>query len=237
MVRDPNTGKHRRVRLFVLTLGYSRKSVRLLTWRSSAQIWAELHERAFRRLGGTVKVIVLDNLAEGVLRPDIYDPALNPLYRDVLAHYSVVALPCRVGDPDRKGKVEAGVGHAQNTPLKGLRFETIEAAQVYLDRRETHWADTRIHGTTRVCINPLIARRTLARTDARPTSRVDAAVARAPPASPSPPIHAHALRFQLHSRPPRQRLPSSLVIEVPRHPHRGAHPASSAETPPMNIND
>lgn len=149
MVRDPSTGKHRRVRLFVLTLGYSRKAVRLLTWRSSAQIWAELHERAFRRLGGTVKVIVLDNLGEGVLTPDIYDPALNPLYRDVLAHYGVVALPCRVGDPDRKGKVEAGVGHAQKTPLKGLRFETIEAAQAYLDRWEERWADTRIHGTTK----------------------------------------------------------------------------------------
>jgi hypothetical protein len=27
---------------------------------------------------------------------DIYDPALNPLYRDVLAHYGVVAVPCRV---------------------------------------------------------------------------------------------------------------------------------------------
>jgi transposase len=147
MVRDPVTGKYRRVRLFVLTLGYSRKAVRLLTWRSSAQIWAELHERAFRRLGGTVKVIVLDNLGEGVLTPDIYDPALNPLYRDVLAHYGVTALPCRVGDPDRKGKVEAGVGHAQKTPLKGLRFETIEAAQAYLDRWEAHWADTRIHGT------------------------------------------------------------------------------------------
>ena len=149
MVRDPQTGKYRRVRLFVFTLGYSRKSVRLLTWRSSTQIWAELHERAFRRLGGTVKVIVLDNLGEGVLTPDIYDPALNPLYRDVLAHYGVVALPCRVGDPDRKGKVEAGVGHAQKTPLKGLRFETLEAAQAYLDRWETHWADTRIHGTTK----------------------------------------------------------------------------------------
>jgi transposase len=59
MVRDPATGKHRRTRLFVLTLGYSRKSVRLLTWRSSTQIWAELHEAAFRRLGGTVRVIVL----------------------------------------------------------------------------------------------------------------------------------------------------------------------------------
>jgi hypothetical protein len=149
MVRDATTGKYRRVRLFVLTLGCSRKCVRLLTWRSSAQIWAELHERAFRRLGGTVKVIVLDNLGEGVLTPDIYDPGLNPLYRDVLAHYGVVALPCRVGDPDRKGKVEAGVSHAQKTPLKGLRFETIEAAQAYLDRWEARWAETRIHGTTK----------------------------------------------------------------------------------------
>ena len=27
--------------------------------------------------------------------------------------------------PDRKGKVEAGVGHAQKTPLRGLRFESL----------------------------------------------------------------------------------------------------------------
>ncbi len=102
-----------------LTLGYSRKSVRLLAWKSSSRVWAELHERAFRRLGGAPRVVVLDNLREGVLTPDIYDPALNPLYRDVLAHYGVVALPCRVRDPDRKGKVESGVGHAQKTPLAG----------------------------------------------------------------------------------------------------------------------
>ena len=149
MVRHPKTGKHRRTRLFVLTLGYSRKSVRLLVWQSSTQVWGELHEQAFRRLGGTVRVIILDNLKEGVLTPDIYDPTLNPLYRDVLAHYGVVALPCRVGDPDRKGKVEAGVGHAKKTPLRGLRFETLEDAQAYLDRWEAHWADTRIHGTTK----------------------------------------------------------------------------------------
>jgi len=149
MVRYPPTGKYRRARLFVLTLGYSRKSVRLLTWQSSAQIWAELHERAFRRLGGAPRVAVPDNLKEGVLTPDVYDPVLNPLYRDVLAHYGVVALPCRVGDPDRKGKVESGVGHAQKTPLQGLRFETLDQAQAYLVRWETHWADTRIHGTTK----------------------------------------------------------------------------------------
>jgi transposase len=102
-----------------VTLGYSRKCVRLLTFRSSSSIWTELHETAFRRLGGSVRIVVLDNLREGVLQADIYDPTLNPLYRDVLAHYGAVALPCRVKDPDRKGKVEAGVGHAQKTPLKG----------------------------------------------------------------------------------------------------------------------
>jgi transposase len=149
MVRHPDTGKHRRTRLFVLTLAYSRKSIRLLTWHSSAQVWAELHERAFRRLGGTPKVIVLDNLKEGGLTPDIYEPALNPLYRDVLAHYGVVGLPCRVGDPDRKGKVESGIGHTQKTPLHGQRFETLDQAQAYLDHWDAHWADTRIHGTTK----------------------------------------------------------------------------------------
>jgi transposase len=149
MVRHPKTGKYRRTRLFVLTLGYSRKSIRLLVWQSSAQTWAELHERAFRRLGGTVRVIVLDNLKEGVLTPDVYDPTLNPLYRDVLAHYGVVALPCRVGDPDRKGKVESGIGHTQKTPLQGMRFETLEEGQTYLDRWDARWADTRIHGTTK----------------------------------------------------------------------------------------
>jgi len=149
MVRDPQSGKYRRSRMFVLTLGYSRKSIRLLSFRSSARTWAELHEKAFRRLGGATRIVVLDNLREGVLVPDIYDPSLNPLYRDVLAHYGVVALPCRVRDPDRKGKVEAGVGHAKKTPLKGKRFESLEEAQAYLDHWEERWPDTRIHGTTK----------------------------------------------------------------------------------------
>ena len=149
MVRDPQTGKYRRTRLFVLTLGYSRKAVRLLSFRSSSRIWAELHEKAFRRLGGCTRVVVLDNLREGVLVPDIYDPTLNPLYRDVLTHYGSVALPCRIQDPDRKGKVESAVGHAQKTPLKGKRFESLEEAQAYLDQWETSCADTRIHGTTK----------------------------------------------------------------------------------------
>jgi len=148
MVRDPKTGKYRRTRLFALTLGCSRKSVWLLTWRSSSKIWCELHEKALRRLGGTTKTVVLDNLREGVLTPDLYDPEINPLYRAVLEHYGVVALPAKVRDPNRKGKVESAIGFAEKR-LKGMRFESIEEAQAYLDRWEERWADTRIHGTTK----------------------------------------------------------------------------------------
>lgn len=148
MVRHPTTGKYRRTRLFVMTLAHSRKAVRLLTWQSSTKIWAQLHEQSFRRLGGATATVVLDNLREGVIAPDVYDPLLNPLYRDVLAHYSAIALPCRVRDPDRKGKVESGISHTQKA-LRGLRFESLEEAQAWLDNWDARWADTRIHGTTK----------------------------------------------------------------------------------------
>ena len=57
MVRDPHSGRYRRTRLFVLTLGYSRKCIRILTFQSSTRTWAELHEQAFRRLGGATKTM------------------------------------------------------------------------------------------------------------------------------------------------------------------------------------
>jgi len=59
MVRDPQTRKYRRTRLFVMVLGCSRKAARFLTFRSSSRIWAELHEKPFRRLGGATRVVVL----------------------------------------------------------------------------------------------------------------------------------------------------------------------------------
>jgi hypothetical protein len=44
MVRDPDSGKYRGMRLFVLTLGCSRKSVRVLVFRSSAGVGGAARE-------------------------------------------------------------------------------------------------------------------------------------------------------------------------------------------------
>jgi hypothetical protein len=64
----------------------------------------------------------------------------------MLRHYGVVADPCRVGDPDRKGSVENAVRHTQATALKGRKYEAIEEQNLWLAHWEERWAAPRIHG-------------------------------------------------------------------------------------------
>jgi transposase len=144
--RIPGKNTYRRPRLFVMTLKYSRRCFRKVVWKSSKTTWAKLHEEAFRYFGGVTRYVVLDNLKEGVITPDIYEPALNPLYAAVLAHCGAVADPARVADPDRKGSVENAIQHTQNTALKGRRFESIEEQNQWLMHWEVRWASVRIHG-------------------------------------------------------------------------------------------
>ena len=68
LVFDVKAGRYRRTRLFVMTLGWSRKAVRLLTFDSSALIWAELHERSFRVLGGVPRVCVRSTTSQRASR-------------------------------------------------------------------------------------------------------------------------------------------------------------------------
>jgi transposase len=98
-------GKYRRPYLFVMTLKYSGKSFRKVIWKADQESWARLHEEAFRTFGGSVQYVVLDNLKQGVIKPDLYEPAINPVYAAMLAHYGAVADAARVADPNRKGSV------------------------------------------------------------------------------------------------------------------------------------
>lgn len=140
-------GKYRRPRLFVMTLKYSGRSFRKTVWKASKEIWSRLHEEAFRHFGGCPQYVVLDNLKEGVIKPDLYEPEMNAVYAAMLAHYGVVADPARVGDPDRKGTVERAIGYTQDTGLKGRTFESIEKQNEWLMHWEERWASKRIHGT------------------------------------------------------------------------------------------
>ena len=145
LTRLPN-GKYRRPYLFVMTLKYSGKSFRKVVWKADQESWARLHEEAFRTFGGSVQYVVLDNLKQGVIKPDLYEPTINSLYAAMLAHYGAVADTARVADPNRKGTVENAIQHTQSTALKGRKFETIEEQNVWLAHWEERWAAPRIHG-------------------------------------------------------------------------------------------
>jgi len=152
LTRHPDTGKYKRPWLFCYKLSHSRKAFRKVVWKSSSLIWAKLHEEAFHFFGGAPATTVLDNLKEGVIKPNIYDPEINELYAKMLAHYGCIALPCRVATPRHKGKVESEVNYTQGA-LKGRKFEVLAEHQKFLDTWGAHCADTRIHGTTKRQVN------------------------------------------------------------------------------------
>lgn len=80
------------------------------------------------------------------MRPDLYEPELNPEYAALLAHYRCVADPARVPDPNRKATVDSAIQHTQDTALKGRRFDSLQAQNEFVEYWECNWGAKRIHG-------------------------------------------------------------------------------------------
>jgi transposase len=142
-------GRRKRTHLFRAVLGHSRKGYSEAVWRQTSESFLRCLENAFRYFGGVTATVVIDNLKAGVLRPDWYDPELNPKLEEFARYYGTVILPTKPAMPRHKGKVEAGVKYAQNNAIKGRTFESLTAQNIHLADWEKNVADTRIHGTTR----------------------------------------------------------------------------------------
>ena len=142
-------GKRRRPHLFRAVLSHSRKGYSEVVWRQDSESFIRCLENCFRALGGVTRTVVIDNLKAGVLKPDWYEPELNPKLAEFAAHYGTVILPTKPRMPRHKGKVEAGVKYGQNNALAGRKFTSLGAQNRFLKQWEAHTADTRIHGTTR----------------------------------------------------------------------------------------
>jgi transposase len=141
--------------LFVMILSNSRMSYQEIVWKQDVETFLTCHENAFEFFGGVPKTVKLDNLKSGVLKAHLYEPELNPNYLAFSQHYSFVPLPCKVGTPQHKGKVESGVKYTQNNALKGKQFNSLEEQNAYLRKWNKTWASTRIHGTTKRQVNAM----------------------------------------------------------------------------------
>lgn len=147
-VRREN-GKRKRPWLFRIILSHSRKGYSEAVWKQTTEAFLRALENAFWSWGGVPKVIVLDNLRAAVTRADWFDPELNPKIEEFARHYGTVFMPTKSYTPRHKGKVESGVGYAQDNGLRGKEFEGLQAHNEGLWQWEAQVADLRIHGTTK----------------------------------------------------------------------------------------
>jgi transposase len=145
---DPQTGRSRRAWAFILVLSYSRHRFVRFVFRQDSPTWIDCHLRAFRFFQGCVRTVVLDNLKDGVLKPDLYDPTLNPSYAELERHLGFVADPAKVRMARHKGKVERQVPVVRQQLMAGYGHLTIEEA----NQRALDWCCEEIgrrpHGTT-----------------------------------------------------------------------------------------
>ncbi len=142
-------GKRRKTHVLRVVLSHSRKAYSEACFRQTAEDFLRVLENAFWHFGGVPKTVVVDNLKAAVLRPDWFDPDLNPKLQSFAQHYGTVILPTKPRMPRHKGKVERGVGYVQDNSLKAREFPSLEAQNQHLAHWEQNIADTRIHGTTK----------------------------------------------------------------------------------------
>jgi transposase len=116
---DPVIGRLRRVWAFIMVLAFSRHMfVRPVTKMDQVSFVA-CHVAAFEYFGGVPRRLVPDNLRNGVLKPDIYDPKLNRTYAELASHYDCLIDPARGGKPKDKPRVERVVPYVRDSFFRG----------------------------------------------------------------------------------------------------------------------
>lgn len=151
LLYDPEAGRRRTVYAFIATLCWSRYKFVEFVWSQDQQAFVGSHLRMGAFWGGMSQVLLIDCLKSGVLKPDRYDPQLNPLYRQMAEHYGCFIDPARPGRPKDKGKVERAV-----QPVREL-FRRLKALDPDLtlakaNKKALHWCrhenGMTPHGTT-----------------------------------------------------------------------------------------
>jgi len=151
LLYDPALGRKRKVYAFIATLSYSRHMFVQYVYKQNKESFVASHVAMFTYFGGVPQRILLDNLKSGIIKPDLYDPVLNPLYRELSEYYHTFIDPCRPGRAQDKGKTERQVSCVRQQFRRSLaKNPGIQIDQA--NREATEWClgkhGHRDHGTT-----------------------------------------------------------------------------------------
>lgn len=142
-------GQRHRAWSFVMTLSYSRHQYVEFVFAQTVETWLLLHQHGFEYFGGVPRKVVIDNLKAGIVKACFDDPQVQRAYRDCAEHYGFLIAPCRVRQPQEKGKVENGVHYVERSFLAGREVARLTDNNVKVLGWVEQIAGLRLHGTTR----------------------------------------------------------------------------------------
>lgn len=149
---DPDAHVMRKAWVFVMVLGHSRHQFARVVFDQRSETWLRLHVMAFAFFGGVPATIVPDNLKAAVVRCAFGlgdDPGLHRSYVELARFYGFKVDPAPPRDPEKKGKVEAGVKYVcRNFFEPREKEEDVNVVNAALLTWVTETAGKRIHGTT-----------------------------------------------------------------------------------------
>jgi transposase len=141
-------GERKKAWVFNMRLSYSRLDYYEIVFDQTVKTFIQAHTNAFRYYGGVPKVVKIDNLKAAILEASFYEDTYQQLYKKFCDHYGCSPIPCRVREPQEKGKVEAGIKFVKNNFFAGRKFSNYQELTASLKK----WLDKqtqRVHGTTK----------------------------------------------------------------------------------------
>lgn len=139
-----------RVRLFVATLGFSRR-IYVQAFRHERQsAWLSGLEGAFRHFDGVPEQVLLDNAKalvehhDAATREVVFNDRLGAFAR----YWGFRPVACAPYRARTKGKDERGVGYVKRNAIAGRSFASWEELEAHLQWWMREVADQRVHGTT-----------------------------------------------------------------------------------------
>jgi len=134
--------------VFILTLGFSRRSFHEPCLGETLSQFLDAHERAFDYFGGHTREHLYDRPRTVCQPGDDGRVIWNATFKQFADYWGFEPHLCRAYRAQTKGKVESGVKYLKGNFLPGRTFVDEQDLREQLGQWQAEIADVRIHGTT-----------------------------------------------------------------------------------------
>ncbi len=134
--------------VFILTLGYSRRSFHEPCLGETLSQFLDAHERAFEYFGGHTREHLYDRPRTVCAPAGDGRVVWNATFKQFADYWGFEPHVCRPYRAQTKGKVESGVKYFKRNFLPGRAFVDEQDLREQLGQWQSEIADVRIHGTT-----------------------------------------------------------------------------------------